>query len=384
VLQLGSMAALLPLLGARFEAAGLDGLTIGALMATLPAGRLLAAPLWAFLADRYRLAGAVLRVASVGSALAGMLLARSQDVGVLAMAMFTFSAIRAPIGAVLDAFVLQELTAAGRPASDYGKVRLWGSLGFLVGVCLASLSAKTVLPPHLLADATLLGAAAVSFTFPWGGEGGPAPILPALRTLGRERFLVPLLLTGALQAMSMSVYDTFYSVHIRALGLPDLTVGASICVGVIAEMTLMANARHMMIRIGASRALFVAALSGIPRWILTATLHDPALLVATQAIHGIGFGAFWVGGVHRIQQAAPREISASAQSLWAAGTYGLGALVGAGLAGWARHSLGSQGIFELLTVVAVAASGSAWWLLRVDGAALDAAQGQANETSSTS
>ena len=44
VLQLGSMAALLPLLGGRFEAAGFDGLTIGGLMATFPLGRLLAAP----------------------------------------------------------------------------------------------------------------------------------------------------------------------------------------------------------------------------------------------------------------------------------------------------------------------------------------------------
>lgn len=365
-LQLGSMAALLPLLGGRLEAAGLDGLTIGLLMAMLPAGRLVAAPLWAFVADRYRLGGAILRLASVASAVAGMALARTDDVATVAATLFVFSAIRAPIGAILDSFVLRELADAGRPSSDYGRVRLWGSGGFLAGVAVASTASKVGLPPHLLADVTLLGAAATSFAFPWRGEGGPAPILPALRRLAAQRFLVPLLAAGALQAMTISVYDAFYSVHVRALGLPDPVVAASIAIGVTGEMLLMAGAGRVFGRLGPSRALLIATLSGIPRWILTATVHDPALLVATQALHAIGFGVFWVSGVQRMQQAAPPEISASAQSLWASATYGFGALVGAGLAGWARHSLGSAGIFEFLAAVAVLASACAAWLVRVE------------------
>lgn len=369
VLQLASMAALLPLLGGRFEAAGFDGVTIGLLMGMLPAGRLLAAPLWAYVADRHRIAGLVLRASALGSALAGMVLARSESVGALAIALFCFSAIRAPIGAVLDSFVLRALHDAGRPAQDYGRIRLWGSLGFVVGVLAAGAWDRVGLPPHLLADATLLGSAALAFLYPWRGQGGPAPILPALRELAAQPFLVPLLLTGALQALTISVYDTFYSVHVAALGLPSWVVGASVAAGVVCEVAVMAAGRPLLLRLGPARGMLLAAASGVPRWLVTAWAPDPALLIAAQALHGVGFGVFWLSGVQRMAQASRAEIGASAQSLWAASTYGAGALVGAALAGVARRSLGSAGIFLVLTAVSALATLTAVWFARRDRAA---------------
>ncbi len=366
VSQLASMAALMPLLGGRFEAAGFDGLTIGLLMAMFPAGRLFAAPLWALLADRYRVAGLVLRLAATASALAGMVLARAESVTTLAACLFVFSALRAPIGSVLDAFVLQDLVDRGRPREEYGRVRLWGSVGFMGGVIVASYWARWPVPPHLFGDVTLLASAALSFGYPWRGSGGPAPILPALRELAASPFLAPLLLTGALQALTVSVYDTFYSVHVTALGLPPMVVGASIAVGVTCEVGLMALGRPFLERLGPTRGLLLATVSGVPRWVATATVTDPVWLVAVQALHGLGFAAFWLSGVQRLSQAARVEIAASAQSLWAASTYGFGALVGAGLAGFARQHVGSEGIFWMLAAVSSFASVAAVWLWRAD------------------
>jgi MFS transporter, PPP family, 3-phenylpropionic acid transporter len=367
-LQLASIAGLLPLLGGRLEAAGVSGLTVGALLALLPAGRLVAAPLWAAVADRYRLGGAVLRVSTGLSAVAGLALCRAESVPALAAALFVFSATRAPIGSVLDAFILTGLRNAGRPATEYGRIRLWGSCGFLVGVYIASAVGEWGLPPHIVSDTALLGGFLVSFAFPWRGEGGPAPVLPALRELLREPFFLPLILAGGLQALSMSVYDTFYSLHIQSMGLGARVVGLSVALGVGCEVLLMAWGRPLLDRLGPARCLLLATLTGIPRWALTATLHDPVLLVAVQAFHGIGFGAFWLAGVQRMNRGARPEIAASAQSLWAAGTYGVGALAGAGLAGWARWSLGSAAIFMMLTGVSALASLAAWWLVRVDEA----------------
>lgn len=365
-MQLASIAGLLPLLGGRLEAAGVDGWTVGALLALLPAGRLLAAPLWAAVADRYRLGGAVLRVSTGLSAAAGIALSRMESVPALAVALFVFSATRAPIGSVLDAFVLDDLRARGRPATEYGRIRLWGSIGFLVGVFLAAELPGLGVPPHLLADVALLAGFGMSFAFPWRGEGGIAPVMPALRELVREPFFAPLILAGGLQALSMSVYDTFYSVHIEALGLPTRVVGLSVALGVGCEVLLMAWGRPLLERLGPARCLLLATLTSVPRWVLMAVLTDPTLLVATQVLHGVGFGAFWLAGVQRMSRGARPEIAASAQSLWAAGTYGVGALVGAGLAGWARAELGSSGIFAMLTVVSVLASLAAGWLLWVD------------------
>ncbi len=366
-LQLAGIAGLVPLLAGRLEVAGLSGWTVGALMALLPAGRLVAAPLWAAVADKYRLSGAVLRVSTGLSGIAGIALARAESVPALAIALFVFSATRAPIGSVLDSLVLDGLRAAGRPVSEYGRIRLWGSLGFLVGVFVAAELDGWGFPPHLVSDFCLVAGFLLSFSFPWRGEGGIAPILPALRELVGEPFFAPLILAGGLHALSMSVYDTFYSLHVESIGLPQRVVGLSVVVGVGCEVLLMAWGRPLLERIGPARCLLLATLVSIPRWLIMANSTDATVLVAAQVLHGVGFGAFWLAGVQRMSRGARPAIAASAQSLWAAGTYGIGALVGAGLAGWARAELGSAGIFTMLAVVSVLASFAALWLVNVDG-----------------
>jgi PPP family 3-phenylpropionic acid transporter len=365
-LQLASIAALIPLLGGRFEQAGLSGGTIGFLMAMLPLGRLIATPLWAFVADRYQLAGVILRLACVTSAAAGVVLARAESVLVIAAAMFIFASLRAPIGAILDSFVMNELHRTGQPSSEYGRIRLFGSLGFVVSVVLASWLERFGVPSHWLADLTLVMAAVLAFRFPLAGQGGPAPVLPALRALVQQPFLIPLLLGGAFQALTLSVYDTFLSVHIAALGLPSVVVGACVGIGVAGEMALMAFGRGIFARISPATALLLAAATGVPRWLLTAVATDPAVLVLAQALHAVGFAAFWLAGVQRMAEASPPHITASAQSLWGASTYGLGALVGAILAGAVLGEWGSESIFFLLAGCATLATLCALWMRAVD------------------
>ena len=365
-LQLASIAALVPLLGGRFEKAGIPGFTIGLLMATLPAGRLIATPIWAFVADRYRVAGLVLRISCVTSGIAGVVLASSTKLPVIAVAMLAFSALRAPIGAILDSFVVEELRNRGRHASEYGQIRLFGSLGFVVSLVTASWLDRFGISSVPMAWLALGGGALLSFRFPAGGEGGPAPIMPAVRALLRRPFLAPLLLGGAFQALTLSVYDTFFSVHISALGLPGVVVGACVGIGVTGEMLLMAFGRPLFARLRPANALLLAAATGIPRWIVTAVATDPTILVLTQALHAVGFGAFWLAGVQRMATAAPPQIAASAQSLWGASTYGFGALVGAILAGRVLGEWGSSSVFLLLAGCSTMATICALWMRAVD------------------
>ena len=368
-LMLGSLGALIPLLGGRFEKEGIAGGTIGLLLAMLPLGRLVSMPLWAWWADRYQAAGLVLRVSCAGTAAAAIVLARATDVVWIGVAMFAYAALRAPVGAITDSVVVERLRAAGRPLGEYGKVRLFGSIGFLVGTVLATLPLR--LPPHLWSDLGAVLTVLVAFQFPTRGGAGPAPVLPALIALLRQRWLAPLLLAGCLQAFTLSVYDTFLSVHVAALGLPEWVVGAAVAVGVGCETVLMAFARPLLGRVGPAGGLFIAAAMNVPRWLIVAWTVDPVVLVATQVLHGVAFGAFWVSGVERMARGAPVHVAASAQALWGVASYGVGALFGQALAGQARSWGGTGGIFELLAAVSVLATAAAawlWWVARRDGA----------------
>lgn len=361
--SLGALAAVIPFLSARFEAAGLDGHQIGALMAMLPLGRLLSAPLWGVLADRYRMAGTLLRIGCALALGGGIVLLGAENPWVGATGLFLFAAGRTPLGPLVDTFVLQALARPPHDPREYGKIRLWGSVGFLALALAAGRMADAGLDPMLLGVGLLALTLLFSFRFPTRGAGGPAPVGPALVALAKQPFLVPLLGMACLQALTLSVYDTFFSAHVRALGLPSTVTALAVVVGVACEVTVMQLGRPLLARVGTANALLAAAIAAVPRWALTAWITDPVALVAVQALHGVSFGVFWIAGVQMMAERAPAEVSASAQSLFSAASYGVGALLGAVLAGEVRAAWGTGAIFVALTLVSCGATLFAAWLV---------------------
>ncbi len=360
--SLGALAAVVPFLSARLEAAGLSGHQIGALMAMLPLGRLLSSPLWGWLADRFSMAGTLLRVGCALAFVGGVLLLGAGDPWIGALGLFLFAAGRTPLGPLVDTFVLQALAGHGLDRREYGRIRLWGSVGFFAFALICGRAADAGVDPMRLGVVLLAATFLFSFRFPTRGSGGPAPIGPALVALAKQPFLVPLLGMGCLQAMTLSVYDTFFSAHVQALGLPSTVTAAAVALGVACEVTVMRLGRPLLARLGAPRALLLAALAAVPRWVLTAWVTDPVALVAVQALHGVSFGVFWIAGVQLMAERAPAQVAASAQSLFSAASYGVGALVGALVAGEVRAAWGTGAVFVAMSAAACGATAFAAWL----------------------
>lgn len=364
---LASLGALVPFWGPRLEAHGLSGRELGLVMAMLPLGRLVSSPLWGVLADRYRMAGLLLRVGCAVALVGAVVFYVAESLFGALLAMFLFSFGRTAIGPLLDATVLASLGERGRDRGDYGRVRLWGSVGFMAAVVVAGwLDDRALFDPMLLGVGLLGLTLAMSWSFPRRGEGGPAPILPALREMASEPFLVPFLAIAALHALTLSVYDTFFSVHVHALGLPAMVTSGAVALGVAAEIGVMRAGAWLLGRFGPARLLTLATLVSAPRWVATAFVRDPALLVALQALHGVSFGVFWIAGVQVMATKAPKVLAASAQSLFTAASYGLGALAGALLAGEIRGRFGTTEMFLAMAVFSLGAAVCALWLERVE------------------
>ncbi len=364
--SLGALGGFVPQIGARIEKLGIDGWELGLLLGLLALGRLVSAPLWGLLADRYRLAGWTVRVGALMS-LAGMILlchaATPTEAG---FGLLTVAVGRTPLGPIVDAIVLDDVVASGRPSSAYGPLRVWGSVGFLAAAVVSGRVAETGCDPLLVALVLSAVTLVLTLGFPGRAAGRTAPIGPAISALFAQPGFLALLAFGACQALTISVYDTFFSVHVRALGLSPTVTSNAVFVGVSVEVAVMAAGRRILARVGRGRALVIAALSAIPRWILTAYLIDPTALALVQGLHGISFALFWIAGVEEVARraevagAGKLDISASAQSLWAAGTYGFGALVGALGAGAIRQVWGTAAVFEACAGISVLATGFAW------------------------
>ena len=336
-------------------AQGLGGSEIGVLLSSVLWVRVLTNPLLAQFADRQGdrrsvmlpLAAAAL-AGYVGFAFAAgfwWLLALSLVVGI------TYSATLP----MADALVLARVYASGL---DYGRLRLWGSVAFIVtSVGIGHVVGVGGERPILIAVIALLALAI----------GGIAALPRAAGTverpsgsiilylLARPAFLV-FVLADSLIMSSHAVLTGFASLHWRAAGIDDGVVGALWAVGVVAEIALFSLSNRIVVRLDVTGLLRLAAAGALVRWLLAGASTALPLLLLAQTLHGLTFGAAHLATMHFIARAVPPGMTATAQSLNSAcGSIAMGlALLGSG---WLFDRFGG-GAFYAMALVAAAALGA--------------------------
>lgn len=176
-----------------------------------------------------------------------------------------------------------------------------------------------------------------------------------LRLVGHP-VLGPIALAAFLHGLTLSTYDNLFPLRIEEARMSPRVAGSALALGVGAEVALMASSRALIGRFGAP-ALFLAGLAvSAPRWWLTGVLTDPTSLVAVQALHGLTFGAFWVGGVELSSEHAPEGLETSAQALFLAACFGGGYLVAMLVASVALDHVDIATLFQLQSGVSLLAA----------------------------
>ena len=268
---------------------------------------------------------------------------------------------------------------------DYGRIRLWGSLAFI----LAAAGAGRLLEGRSegLVLWLILGALTVALAAAFALPDTRLPPAgsrraPALRLLREPLFLVFLAAAGLVQA-SHAVYYGFATIHWRAAGLGDEIIGWLWAEGVAAEILLFMVSGRLVRRIGPAWLIALGAGAGLVRWLLMAETADLAILVAIQALHAASFGATHLGAMHFLTRAAPAEISATAQSLYSA--IGGGVIFGLamGASGALYDGLGA-GAFHVMSGMALVGGAGACVLARTwDGGPLSRADQQSGRASAS-
>jgi PPP family 3-phenylpropionic acid transporter len=209
---------------------------------------------------------------------------------------------------------------------EYGRIRLWGSVSFMLasvasGAVLASSSAERVLA--LVLGASILVLLACLWVPPAHPRPGVKRILGISAVAADVRFWIFVFSASALQA-SHQLYYGFGTLYWRSLGLSDTIIGWLWAEGVLAEIILFWHGRWLLARLGPIGLMVVGATAGILRWSLSAALTSLPSIAVLQLLHAFTFGASHLGAMHFLSRAVPPSAAASAQSLYAATSSGLG------------------------------------------------------------
>ena len=289
---------ILPFLPVYLSERGLPEAAIGLLLAFTPWARFFVNPLLAPIADRHGL-GRELIVGMTALGVLGSALFFLGD-SFIALACLLLAIGTAPIIPLGDALAIQRAEAG---ELDYPKARLLGSVAFIVtsylgGVLLDVYGAYTIPIASLAFTACV---ALVGLYLPRGlaePSANSGSMLAAFRLLLRPRIGRVLIAAILIQASHAALYN-FGSLHFRAIGLSDTTIGALWGLGVAAEVALFAFyprkvAPITMIRVG--------SIGTLARWIILAETSSYTLIALSQTLHALSFAAVYLGAIAFISE----------------------------------------------------------------------------------
>jgi PPP family 3-phenylpropionic acid transporter len=333
---------------------GQDAFAISVLLSLWYATRIFAPTTWNALVTRspqplrWLRGGAILTLAGF----AGFLVAR--DFVLLFVVMLVFSFFCNAIMPQFEALTLD--TLHGR-REDYGRIRVWGSLGFILVTlaygALLDVGGSAWLPWLMLPLYAATAASAFANRPPPEGlhahEPAPGSAWAALSRPGVARFLAITLL----MQVGFGPYYVFFTLFLSGQGHGTATIGVLWALGVLAEIVLFLFAPTLLRRHAARSLLLLCLGATAIRWALTALFPQSfGIMLVLQLLHALSFGVFHACCMQLVATYFPGRLTSHGQALLYAIGSGVGGVLGAILAGAAWELGGGAASFGVAAVAA--------------------------------
>lgn len=341
------VGAFLPFWSLYLEDQGFNYQEIGILSSIAIITRFFAPLIWGWIADKSGKRMLLVRIATwMEACIWLMIFIIPNSFQSVALLMLIFSFFQNAILAQFEGVTLFWL--GEKRAELYGKVRKWGSVGFIIGVfglgTVFEIVSISMLPVLLLCISFL--AFLWSFTIKEPRTAPTAqkqlePLWPIFkRPVVYSFFLIELILL-----FSHAPFYSFYSNYLSQAGFSTSQIGLLWSVGVIAEIIMFAYATFFLTRWSWRHLVTVCLLMTGLRWLIVGML--PASFLAqffAQTIHAFSFSLFHMIAMRVIFQNFSAGQQGRGQALYST-MWGIGVASGSILAGHYWDQIGGISIF---------------------------------------
>lgn len=352
-LYFGAAGALLPYLNLFYQRAGMDTRQIGVLASLITLAMLFTGPLWGALADRFHLHRRLLPLSILMTLPPVLMLPTAHTFPALIALALWLSICLAPIIPLADNAVLSLL---GDRRYEYGKLRLWGAVGWGLSAWLAGEVAQRVGVEYVfgLYAGLMLLCALVAARLPAPRLEATEPYWISLRRFTTDRRWWGFLAGALLFGLAMATVNNYYVLYVQSLGASDGLYGLSVAVAALSEIPIFFLS-PLLLRVWQPRGLMRLAFVALAvRCFLYSLLGNPVWAVAIQLLHGPSFSAMWTAGVNYAGHLAPPGLGASAQAVFVATLYGLAGVIGALLGSQLYAAFGGAVLFRVAGAAALA------------------------------
>jgi len=324
----GYIGVFSPYASLYFADRGVSAVQIGVLMSMMQVMRIFGPNLWGWVADHTRRRVMVLRVTSAASALVFCGMFWGEAFVFFFVLMLVLNLFTSAQGPLAEALMLSSMRG---DLTHYGRLRLWGSVGFIVTVITAGqvLDWQGIRLMPWIALGLLVMVAAVALHMREEVAMPRSQDTPSVRQLLKQREVIAFFISTFLMIAAHASLYVYYSLYLSQIGYSKTVIGLMWSLGVVAEILFFYFQAPLFRRFGIPTLMLTSLLIGVVRFSMIGFgAESLVMLLIAQILHAATFGVHHSASVATLQRWFAGPLQARGQALFISVSYGLGGSLG--------------------------------------------------------
>lgn len=359
--QYFALGCFLPLLSIYFEGIGLSGTQIGIITSVGSFVTIFAPPFWGIVSDKSMKHKSILLGLMMVCILMFLLLPMTQFFPLILIIYTIFNLSSSALNPLMDGISLNS-------PIPFGKIRLWGALGFAVAAfAIGKLAEATTLSIIFYAYAVaMLITILILLTIRIDLRGHEPLHLKDIKTLLSNKTFLVFLLYTLLIAGTLGAHNVFFGLLFKEVGGDTGLIGLAFLLFAASEAPFMQIIPYFIKRYGILNMMLLAPLLGVFRWYLHSVIPDPTIHLAIFFIQGIFYAPFLIGIAEYVRSRISPHLRTSAITIYSAIGFGVGGILTNFASGLLYDHISAQAIYAFYSLLCAIAFFVMLALKRID------------------
>lgn len=336
-----AIGAFMPLFSQFLKFRNFNGIELGLALSLGSLATIVMQPIWGYISDHFKKPKKVLFFLISAVTLSAAAIAFGWNIYSITAFYIAFMFFYSGIGPISDSLVLGS-------EFEFGNIRLWGSIGFAIGVQVAGLLAQylgiriifLVLAISYLVTLFIIGKVEVNTI-----EEHPISKRDIVKLLKNKDFLM-FLAASFMISGTITAHNNYFGILYVELGGTIAGIGLAFLLFAGSEAPIMMLLAHPLIkRLNLTLALFLSSIIYNIRWFWYGTGPNPKWILILFVLQGLSIGSYLVFSVLFIKEITKANLRTTAIAIFTSFSTGIGGMFMQYMSGFIMDTKGIKNVY---------------------------------------
>lgn len=336
-----AIGAFMPLFSQFLKFRNFNGIQLGMALSLGSLATIVMQPVWGYISDHFKKPKQVLLVITIAVIASALALSLGTGIFLITAFYISFMFFFSGIGPISDSLVLGS-------DFEFGNIRLWGSIGFAVGVQIAGILAEyfglriifIILSISYIISLIILRRVEVKNI-----EEHPISKVDLFKLMKNKDFIL-FLAASFMISGTITAHNNYFGILYVELGGTIAGIGLAFLLFAGSEAPIMMLLGHEKLRkINLAKALFISSLIFNLRWLWYGIGPDPKLILILFILQGLSIGSYLVFAVLFIKEITRPNLRTTAIALYTSFSTGIGGMFMQYMSGIIMENTGIKSVY---------------------------------------